>query len=512
MRLISLLPRLYLPAIVVMCVGYAWRSIHGTDDFWAHAAVGRWMWQHHAVPHQTLFLWGRPPIPWIAHSWLTQLTFYGLMALGGENGGPFLALILTAAIATFTFVLLYSRVWLRHARATILLPPVFILAIWLASPRFHPRPELFSALFLTLLLVFVVEWHRRSPRNPHLEIATPLGLFVLFMVWANFHGGVAMGLAVLLIALCGDALQDGLVPRTRLLAALLLVCILAVCFNPYGLAYWTALKPVTSTMFSDIDEWKPFWKYPVMTMSFVYGAGLMVAATLVIWALNPARRLTHLLWVLFIAASFVMQRRHLWTLAELCLVVIAVNIAVLDTERLWELWCRLTRAPASRGEAIPAGLRLIARLGVTACLGIGVAKAIASDVLPLRAVAHDLPRGLAHYVKANHVPEPVMNDYESSSYLLWRCGGKPRLYIDLLNAYPGQLLADYFDVLDANKHGLQILETNRVQTVSLRKHETTEGMHVLAQHLDADKRSWKRVYAQDDGTIWVRAVPWRQGR
>ena len=37
------LPPLYLPLLIVLTFAQTWRTLGGGDDFWAHAAVGRWM-------------------------------------------------------------------------------------------------------------------------------------------------------------------------------------------------------------------------------------------------------------------------------------------------------------------------------------------------------------------------------------------------------------------------------------------------------------------------------------
>src|SRR5690606_7311378 len=81
--LVQLLPRLYLPLLLLFIAVATWRPLTGSEDFWAHAAVGRWIWQHAAAPQQTLWLWSTPPIEWIAHSWLSQLVYFGVMRTGG---------------------------------------------------------------------------------------------------------------------------------------------------------------------------------------------------------------------------------------------------------------------------------------------------------------------------------------------------------------------------------------------------------------------------------------------
>src|SRR5947209_1225012 len=71
-------------ALLALGVLLVWRPLSGFEDFWAHAAVGRWCWQARAVPHQTLFLWTADE-EWVYHHWLCQLVFYGLTEVAGER-------------------------------------------------------------------------------------------------------------------------------------------------------------------------------------------------------------------------------------------------------------------------------------------------------------------------------------------------------------------------------------------------------------------------------------------
>src|SRR5947207_1388437 len=63
--------------VCLFCILQAWCPLPGSDDFWAHAAVGRWIWQNGQVPDHSLFLWTASE-PWVAHSWLGELALYHL--------------------------------------------------------------------------------------------------------------------------------------------------------------------------------------------------------------------------------------------------------------------------------------------------------------------------------------------------------------------------------------------------------------------------------------------------
>ena len=68
-------------------------------------------WQNQQVPRHTLFLWTAHE-PWVAHSWLSGLVFYGLLRLADSE--TYLMRIFTASMTVLTFALLW-RFWRRCA-------------------------------------------------------------------------------------------------------------------------------------------------------------------------------------------------------------------------------------------------------------------------------------------------------------------------------------------------------------------------------------------------------------
>jgi len=517
---IEFIPRLYLPLLLLLCPAFAWRPLRGADDFWVHAAIGRWIWQHGHVPHETLFLWGAKPIPWVYHSWLTQLSFYGLLGAGPEYSRPYPVLLFTVVMIALPFALLW-HLWRCYTRPTVLMPLIFGLAIWCSVPRFHPRPELFTALFFTCLLIFLVRWHPDEEQvgaSCHKSILRPGeawrigGVVAMFVLWASFHGAVAVGLVVLAITIICDLMQEKFSPRSRLLAVVGVLCCGAIFLNPYGLQYWQALKPVGGKMFAVIDEWKPIYKSPYL-WELMIGEAVLAMMALVVWLKNPQRRWAHLAWLVFMTFSFIQARRHLWLLALVSLAVMSVNAGALDTQRLWRVWRRLMGGSskasridtgdtvATRELPIPEGMRAIARGGIILCLITWGAVATPSDIWTMGAVSHTLPEPTVQFIKKRRPPGRIFNDYENSSYLQWSFAGHPPLFIDMLNGYPDKLMTDYFDVLAVNARGRKWLE--QVGYVALRRHTSKEGLAPLAKYL-SNSPQWRREYSGPDGQVWVR--------
>src|ERR1051326_413498 len=119
---LRLLPGFYLLLLLALCSCAVWRPLTAQDDFWAHVAVGRWICQNGQIPHQTLFLWSASE-PWVAHSWLSQLTFYGLTTTAPDETVPYVVQVVTAFLVAVPYVLAW-RVWANHSRISswMLLP------------------------------------------------------------------------------------------------------------------------------------------------------------------------------------------------------------------------------------------------------------------------------------------------------------------------------------------------------------------------------------------------------
>jgi hypothetical protein len=499
-RTLDLLPRLWLPLVALLCLASSWRPLSGGDDVWAHAAIGRWIVSHGTIPRETLFLWGAPPQQWIYHSWLSQISFYTLLS-GGEVRGAFLLLGLTALIVFSVFALLWRAWRARIGVFSLWMPLVFAIAVYCSSLRFRARPELFTALFLTLLLLFLS--HEKTPEKTQAPAAPGVlrretfFVFVLFVVWTNFHGAVAIGLLMLgAMAFC-EVAQARAARASWKWIWFFAVAVLAVNFNPYGFDYWQALRPVGGPMFERIDEWKPFWKTPFLDPTLLLGELALVWLALMCWLGNPRRRWSQLAWLVLMSALFIDARRHLWLLPIVCLSVIVANADTLQRSEVG-------------AESSPL-VRDATRLLVTAVLLIAVLftatpAQFSRAQFSFGPIAPTTPRRATAFFQTHHLNTRghVFNDYENSSFLQWRFGGKPPLYIDLLNAYPDSLLFDYFDVVNATPRGRKMLDAKKVQVVILRTYTSKSALAKLAGYLDKNKRQWRRVYRSEDGTIWLR--------
>jgi hypothetical protein len=498
----ELLPWLYLLLLIVLCTVTVWRPMTGSEDFWAHAAVGRWIWEHRAVPQQTLFVWSTAE-RWTAHNWLAELVFYGVTRIGPASA-------LSTVLLAFTTILValpFAVAWYIASRRTrisswMMLP--FALGILLNFSQYYARPELFTIVFVSGLLYFLIRWSEAPSPNVW-KYGTVL--FAFLVAWVNFDSNAVVGLVLLALTAVFDLLQDRMDRRSRMLLLLALLAPIAVCVNPYGLGYWTfesrALNQLT--LFAN---WYPLWKIDPLPKEQLVVHGLLLTFAVLAWALNSQRRWAHLGWLLSAGALYAEASRTGLLLTIVSLHVLAANANGLDLDAIWQRVCR-GRLASEDGQpaGIPGSIRWIVRIGLASWLLLHIAmrrEALRQYDKPYLPV--HLEAGVVQFTKKNGLDGRMFNDVENSRYLEWCLAGQPLLFIDGQSVYRDDVLREYLEIIQATPRGRQALQKRDIGFVLLTITRQNPSPGPLARFLDQDPH-WKRVYTGWDGFIWVRRTP-----
>jgi len=220
------------------------------SDTWWQLRAGADMWASHSVLLTDTYSHTAYGTFWPNHEWLAQVVFYGLYRLGGL---PLLSLFSAALIVGG-----WAIAWrLAHGpvmqRLLVLLPSLIP-----ASEHWAPRPHAFSLLFLPLAVLLVTR--RRY-----------FWLVPLFWLWANFHGGVLLGLAVVGAALTAAAFHTP--SELKKIGVAFAACLAAVTATPVGVSFWIEIpKSLSRIRQYPLDErlaprlsevpLAPFWSSP----------------------------------------------------------------------------------------------------------------------------------------------------------------------------------------------------------------------------------------------------------
>ena len=438
-------------------------------DTYSHIALGRWIFEHHAVPTVDPFSQTMRGTPWIAFEWGSELAYASAHALGG-----WLAVVALAATAAAAAFGLLTHFLLRHWQPMPTLIAV-LAALVLVSPHILARPHL-------LALPLMVTWVAGLIRAADEKRAPSWWLLAVMALWANLHGSYTFGLAMVGAVACEALWTAPPAERMRVARQWILfgfAALAAACLNPYGaeMILVTFRTVALGTALSTITEWRP------QDFSHLGGYELIILAGFAVAIYRgvklPLWRIVMLFGVLHLSLS---QQRHADLLGLLAPLFLARPLA----EQFATLAVARSGTPARTGAWLPASAGLV----LIAVTGLSAARA---DIAPPARITP------AQAIKAIDVATagPILNDYDFGGYLDFVglapfIDGRGEIYgADFALRYSRALslknLADFLRLLDDYKIGTTVLAPS------------TPAVALLDRLPD-----WRRVYADDVAVVHQR--------
>ena len=226
----------FLLLLVSATVIRGWQAINTDGDLGRHIRVGETILMRGSLFHEDLFSWTMAGAPFVPYEWLSEICF----AVAHRIGGIPAVLAMTGAVIASSYLLL--ALLLRRRGVDPLFAFIVTIMAGLVS-AFHwlARPHVFSFLGVVLLLSLL---EGRKPQDAESGAGGPfrppvlpsfraaLAAFLLFVLWANLHGGFLYGLVMLGMYLVGDLVSDrAALPRHGLM---LIAALAGSCANPVG--------------------------------------------------------------------------------------------------------------------------------------------------------------------------------------------------------------------------------------------------------------------------------------
>jgi hypothetical protein len=224
-----------LTTLLFLAIAVAAFLMPAQGDTWWQLRAGQEMWRTRDFLLRDTFSHTVNGAPWPNHEWLSQVLFYGAYAAGGLP----LVTIVSGAAVTGAWWLVW-KLTPGSARAKLLLTS-FVIAS--ASAMWSPRPQVLSLLLLALMVVLLCR--RRY-----------LWLPFVFLLWANLHGAVVMGLLLLAAALVATGLENREALSGLVIASA--CCLLVTLATPLGMTFWTEIaRSLARIRQLGIQEWSP---------------------------------------------------------------------------------------------------------------------------------------------------------------------------------------------------------------------------------------------------------------
>jgi hypothetical protein len=319
------------------------------SDSWLSLVAGRLVSRDGLPHHETLTVWAHGRT-WIDQQWLGQLFLYWLHAVGGLR-----VVLLTHVLLLlcgFTLALVFARRSGGSARSVAL---IGIGALVLAIPNSIARTQTFAFLLFVAVFWLLAADARRASRRVLLVLP-------LLVVWANIHGSVVLGVALVLLWALAELVRAGRSPNAwgaRLRAlAIGLVAPLCLLVSPYGFAVIDYYRSVLgSSEFRDlVSEWHAA-TFPEQWPFFVLAVGS-------IWlAARSPKRLSlfeHLALVCTVFAAFDAVRNLVW------FALVAVMVVPRALDDVWPIGDAPIRRRVNVGLSLAALVALIATLAIAA--------------------------------------------------------------------------------------------------------------------------------------------------
>lgn len=435
-------------------------AIFNDSDTWSHIATGDWIFAHHAIPRADPFTFSVPGKPWVAHEWLSEI----LLALACKAAGFVGVGLLTGATAGLA-VFVIARAAARDLGGPAL-AAVGALAALLVAPSLLARPHILALPVFALWTQALFTARDRAP---------PAAFALLMTVWANLHGGFAVGLA-LIPPVALEAVVAAPAGRRAALArdwaVFALAALAAALVNPFGLeGLLFPVRLLDLHALSRIGEWGPeSFARPNALEAVILG---LVGVALTRPLRLPAIRLALLLALLHLSLA---HARH-----EMLLAVIAPMLLAKP----------LAEALGAPGSAERFDRRIAGF--VAAALAIAALRLfLPAPILPAYASTQAALAALPPAARA----EPVLNGYGFGGYLIFE-GVKP--YVDgRADMFGDAFLNDYAKMARGEPEALQ----NALAREHIGWTMFSPGQGATAA-MDA-MPGWRRVYADPRVVVHAR--------
>jgi len=409
----------------------------GDADIGWHIRNGELILQNHAVTRTDPFSSVMGGKPWYAWEWLFDLTVAALHHWRGLNAVVFFA----AVVIALTFAVVFRFTVARGASLPV---AVLFLVLTFSASTIHlfARPHVVSWLLTIVWFLLLDSGNARRALY---------WLPLLMLFWANLHGGLVAGFALLGLYLAGaflelvvtrdSARKQAISKRLTRLSATAVLTLLVSTVNPYGYELDLHIYRYLSDRFlmNNIDEFLSpnFHGLPQQCFAVLL---LLTIVTLAASRRKPTP--SQLLVLVFAAYSGLFAARNVPVSSMLLMLIAApllsqtINAAATDQSLVPGLRGFLSRYRlfTSRMEAMDHSLR--GHLWPCAALLAGIWICAANGRLGERLLmnAHfdgsRFPAAATDVIAENHIRGPVLCPDSWGGYLIYRLYPQTSVFMD----------------------------------------------------------------------------------
>ena len=456
-------------------------------DFWWHIATGRHIVETHVLPgHDPFGMYetaGLRSDVTLKGYWLAQVALFFTYDFWGANG----VILLKAGILALCLVIIFARSMLIGAGGISALLVLSFAGMTLLDFT-GERTQLFSFLFFSLA-IFLLDFSRER------QVMWPLYLLPpLMLLWANSHGGVALGGVVLGFIALGYAVERrwfaGQNYGGKWLFVILAAAVLATLISPNGIDTYLYLfihQFEVAEILSRTSEYTSpvaLWREMGMMLPFYWGFILLAAAALPKAIRKP--HFTPLLLILFLGSLSLSAFRYIPFFMLFAAPYVALG---------------LTRLMAAvKLPTIPLYGALLAAALFTLGYGVKQDQAFQGGIR-----ANHFPQGAVEFMQKNNLTGKVFNAHAWGGYLTWNLHPQAKVFIDGRNL-DMQIFRDYTHILWATPYGVQQLERNHFDFVLIPYANIFSGEQYQLNAYLLQNPQWRVIYRDQSGYLFAKTV------
>lgn len=453
---------------ILLVLIMAARTPLDSDFFW-HLRAGEWMVENRAPVLNDYFSNSVYGNPWVNHSWLAQVIFYLVFRFTGFTGIGLLTALLATAAMVFVFFTMQGNYFFRAL--------LVILASTIASFVWSPRPQLFSLLLLGWLayLLYIYKWKQKN----HLW-----QLPVIFVLWANLHGGYPLGLVLIAAYAAGEMANhllgiqgETVLPWRKILQVMIwgILSIPVLWINPNGFQiYLIPFQTMGGEVLQRfIQEWASPDFHDLSQQVFLLAIFLMVF-------LNgySIKRMDMTDMLIFIGFAYMalVARRNYGPFA-----IAAVPVLSRQLEPTWNQWIKNIKETEAikkinyffegqegLSKPLPGNLgNLINILIILLLLFVFTVKLIWTSGKEMieQTTQNNYPLAAVEWLKQNKPEGILLNEYNSGGYLVWALREYPVFVDGRTDMYGDQILKDWVTLVQVEKGWQTLLEKYHIGIV-----------------------------------------------
>jgi len=468
---------------------YSGRPLLHDGDTGIHVRTGEVILDTLSVSTRDIFSFHSPPLPWIAHEWLSEVVMALLHRAFGLTG----VVLFFILIISLAYLLLFK---VLRTHGGNILADTFIVFLVIISSYLHwlARPHVFS-LFLLVVWYSLLDSFQRNGKTRSLFYLPPL-----MLLWVNLHGGFIIGFLLIGIYFFGNLAKYGFShgsekeqakAMARTLGFTLLGCFLVSMINPYG--------------------------YRILSFPFTLVTNRYFIDNVVEFLSPDFHKILPFKYLLFfMIATFAISPKPA-SLVELALVIVFTGMAIYSY-RYIPLYCviiapilsrqaksLLARSEGPRRMNFHKEAENIANIDsfVQGYLLIFVALMIVIAVatkgnIEFRFDEKKKPVAVVDFLKKENIKGNMFNMDEFGDFLIYAAYPQYRVFIDgRLDVYGTDIFKEYIRVANLGSGWEKVLEKYNIGWIFY------DADSVLSRSLYG-KKGWRLIYADKVANIFVK--------